>query len=82
MIQKKFNMFFMACYNLEAFGNFVLKSSLGSRFNIPAQRLQAMAGDELELLRFAFDWLGFAIFGEDSLGLREAALAGQPADPA
>ena len=82
VIQKKFNMFFMACYNLEAFGNFVLKSSLGTRFNIPAQRLQAMAGDELELLRFAFDWLGFAIFGEDSLGLREAALAGQPANPA
>jgi Fe-S-cluster containining protein len=82
VIQKKFNMFFMACYNLEAFGNFVLKSSLASRFNLPQDRLAAIAQDEVELLEFAFDWLAFAIFGEDALGLRQAALASQEQSPA
>lgn len=71
-IQQKMQMFFMACYNLEAFANFLEKSSLTRRFVIEPQRLEQMAAEELELLKFAFQWLRLAIFGDPTLELRQA----------
>jgi len=61
-------MFMMAAYNLEAFYLFTEKSSL-KKIIINSKRLQLIAINNLELLKLAFDWLRFAIFGDNTLPL-------------
>jgi hypothetical protein len=70
-IAKKMRMFFMATHNLDAFRNFLIKSKFTQLFDISEERLKALAEDDLELLRFAFDWLRFSIFGEPTLELKD-----------
>lgn len=73
VISQKMRMFFMAAYNLDAFRNFVSSPRFSQTFKVPAERRQAMLEDDLELLKFAFDWLRFSIFGEQTLSLSEQA---------
>jgi Fe-S-cluster containining protein len=71
---EKMNMFHMACYDLDTFRRFVFESSFLKRFEVAAEDLQRIRGDEEELLRFAFRWVKFACFGEDTLQIRPEAL--------
>ncbi|MGD9123992.1 MAG: YkgJ family cysteine cluster protein [Desulfarculaceae bacterium] len=70
IITKKMQMFFMACYNQDAFRAFVSQSRFGRLLAIPKARLHAAVDDDLELLRLGFDWLRFAIFGESVMEIR------------
>lgn len=65
--RKMAEMFFMAAYNLDLFRKFVEKSGILERFAVPAERVELMLADELELMKFGFDWLGFSLFGDDTL---------------
>jgi len=65
--RKMAEMFFLATYNLDLFGRMVRESDLLKRFQVPPQRVQAMLQDEVELMKFGFDWLGFTIFGDRTL---------------
>lgn len=69
-IAKKMRMFALACYNLESFRDFVLKTNLAKMFEVSPQRLAKLAQDDEELLKFAFDWLRFSIFGDATMKLR------------
>ena len=73
VITQKMRMFFMACYNLDAFRGFVGSARFCQTFEVPPERLEAIRADELELLKFAFDWLKFSIFGERTLTLSQVA---------
>jgi hypothetical protein len=82
VIAQKMRMFHLACYKLESFRRFVLQTRLASLFEIPAGRLEVLETNDLELLKFAFQWLGFALFGDPTLTLRpEAAAAAQAGMP-
>ncbi|MEW5913058.1 MAG: YkgJ family cysteine cluster protein [Thermodesulfobacteriota bacterium] len=70
--QKKMQMFFMACYNLDAFKDFVRGSRLAQVIDLDPTRLELIQSNELQLLKFAFDWLRFSLFGEPTLTLRRA----------
>ncbi len=70
VIAKKMRMFALACYDLEGFRRFVFETSLTRMFEISQNRLERMRDDDEELLLFAFDWLGFSIFGDPTLHLR------------
>jgi len=59
----------MAAYNLEMFKQFVFKSSLLDRIELDSERVDKMKRDEAELLKFGFDWLRFALFGESTIKL-------------
>ena len=60
----------MAAYNLEMFRQFVFRSSLLERIEIQPERVEKMTTDEVELLKFGFDWLRFALFGESTIKLK------------
>lgn len=75
VIAQKMRMFFMACYHLEAFRDFVTKSRLSQLFVIPPLRLELAAANDLELLKLGFDWLRFAIFGDPTLTVRPEVAA-------
>jgi Fe-S-cluster containining protein len=57
-------MVFMALYNIDKFREFIFESTFLDRFDVdPARIIKIQRSDE-ELLKFAFDWIKFGIFGQ------------------
>jgi Fe-S-cluster containining protein len=71
--ERKLQMYFMACYNLDAFRDFVCGSSLKERFALDDDLLRRLRQDDEELLIFAGRWLEFALFGAGTLPRRAGA---------
>ncbi len=69
---KEARMFFMACYNLDAFKEFVFKSSFLKKFDLSPKRMEKIKKKEPLLLQLAFDWLKFALFGKPTLRIKSA----------
>ncbi|MBA4392521.1 MAG: zinc/iron-chelating domain-containing protein [Desulfobacca sp.] len=69
-VAQKIQMFFMASYNLDQFRQFVFKSTFLKRFAIPEETVKRMEEDDEELLRLAFQWLKFVLFGEKVIPLK------------
>jgi uncharacterized protein len=70
MVERKLHMFFMACYNLDQFREFVRKSSFLKRFSLSEERVCQIERDDEALLLLAFDWLKFVLYGEPTLPLK------------
>lgn len=70
-VDQKLQMFFMASYNLDQFRQFVFKSTFLKRFVIPEEMVGKMKEDDEELLKLAFKWLKFVLFGEKVFLLRQ-----------
>ena len=64
-------MIFMALYNLDKFRPFVLKSTFLDRFEVDPIRVEKIKNDDVELLKFGFDWIKFGIFGEKLFWLKQ-----------
>ena len=71
---EKMNMFHMACYDLDTFRRFVFESTFLKRFEVESEIIAKMMEDDEELLRFAFRWVKFACFGEETVQVRPEAL--------
>jgi Fe-S-cluster containining protein len=68
----KWKMFFMACYSLDRFREFVFGTRFLSLFSISAERQEELQQSDEALLRFAYTWLAYSLFGDPVLELREA----------
>jgi Fe-S-cluster containining protein len=64
---EKMHMMFTACYDLDKFREFVFGSTLLQRFEIDEDFIEEMRYDDESLLRFAFLWLRFSLFGEQTM---------------
>jgi Fe-S-cluster containining protein len=64
---RQMHMYFTACYDLDAFRRFVLESSFLRRFEVDEETLAAIRTDDVALMRFAFRWLRYSLFGETRL---------------
>ena len=64
---QKMQMIFTACYNLDKFREFVFQSTLLQRFEVDEDFVEEMRRDDEVLLRFAFLWLRFSLFGEQTM---------------
>ena len=67
---KKMDMFFTACYNIDKFKDFVFKSTFLDKFEVDEKTAKKIKDDDIELLKFAYNWLRFAIFGEPTMKIR------------
>jgi len=67
---EKLDMWFTACYDLDRFREFVLGSTLLQRFEVDEDLVEELRHDDEVLLRFAFQWLQFSLFGERTMKLR------------
>lgn len=67
---QKIDMFFLACYNIDSFRDFVFKTSFLNKFEISEDRIKAIKEDDVEMMKFGFDWLRFALFGEDTMKVK------------
>jgi hypothetical protein len=63
----KLDMFFTACYDLDKFRRFVFETTLLDRFDVDEDFVDEMRRDDEALLRFAFLWLRFSLFGEPTM---------------
>ncbi len=64
-------MYFMACYNLDRFREFIFESSFLRKFDIEPDVVEAIRDDDEALLRFAYRWLRFALFHERTVKVNE-----------
>ena len=67
---EKIEMFFTSVYNLDKFRKFIFESSFLKKFDVDEARQAKLKEDDLELLKFGYDWLKFAIFGEKTMKIR------------
>lgn len=70
---RRMEMFHLACYDLDSFRSFVFETSFRDRFELDPELVSQIAVDDEALLRFAFRWLRFAIFGEPTMTPRDDA---------
>jgi Fe-S-cluster containining protein len=67
-------MFFLACYDLDGFRDFLFESTFFDKFEVDPAMRERLAEDDVELLRFGHDWLMFALFGEKTLEFKKGIL--------
>jgi hypothetical protein len=65
-----YKMVFMALYNLDKFKDFVFQSTFLDRFDVDPVVVEKIKRNEVELLKFAFDWIKFGIFGQKTFRVR------------
>ena len=70
---KRMEMFHTACYNLDTFRRFIFESSFLKRFELDEDLVEQLRTNDEELLRFAFVWLKYSLFGEPTMKVRENA---------
>jgi Fe-S-cluster containining protein len=70
----KLKMYFMACYNVDTFKEFVFQSRLLKLFDLEKRAVRRIQADESELLKFAFTWLQFALFGKQTMKPKQAVI--------
>jgi hypothetical protein len=73
---KRIDMFFMAAYDLDTFREFVFSSTFLRRFEVEDALVEALRTDDHALLLFGFRWLRFALFGEQTVQRKAAAMEG------
>jgi uncharacterized protein len=70
----KNKMFFMVSTNTDYFREFVFGSSFLETYEIPAERIEKVRTDDVELLKLAYDWLRSAMFAEETLPFKEGVV--------
>jgi Fe-S-cluster containining protein len=70
---KSRQLFFMACYDVDTFRDFVASESFGKLFKLPEEEKAMLMADDVELMQFAFRFLKQVLFGEKSIELDDAA---------
>ena len=66
-------LFFMACYDIDKFRDFIQMESFGKLFELPQEEKEALLKDDVALLQFAFRFLRQVLFGEESIALNAEA---------
>ncbi len=67
---QQMDMYFMACYDIDRFRRFVFDTKFLQMFDVDEARVEAIRGDDAELLEFAMTWLRFALFKEKTLKVK------------
>ena len=73
---QQMDMFYMACYDVDRFRQFVFGTRFLQLFDVDEARAEALQTDDEELLELGMHWIRFSIFGERTMKLRRA-----PAQP-
>ena len=64
-------MIIMALYNLDKFREFVFNSSFLDRLEVDQVTIESIRTDDHELLKFAYDWIKFGLFGKKVFWVKE-----------
>jgi len=64
-------MFFLACYDVDRFRKFVFDSSFFNKFEVDEKTKARIKEDDLEMLKFGYQWLKFALFGAKTMIMKD-----------
>ena len=70
----KLEMFFTVCYNIDKFRKMVFESSFFDKFEVDDETKTKIKDDDVELLKFGYQWLKFALFGQNTMAVKGAVL--------
>lgn len=62
---------YQACYDLDAFRRFLFQTRFFDKYEVEEELIEKMKNDDEELLNFAYRWLRFSLFSEDTLKLKD-----------
>lgn len=71
--KRSLQLFFMACYDLDRFRNFVASDAFNEVYDLPDDLKQKIAEDEIELMQFGFRFLRQVMFSEESIAMKSDA---------
>jgi Fe-S-cluster containining protein len=66
----KAKMAFMAAYNVDRFRNFIFQSSFLRRYKLKSVLLKKLKTDDVQLLKFGFEWIKFFVWGIKTKNIR------------
>lgn len=66
--KRSLQLFFMTCYDVDRFRDFVVSDAFNSLYDIPESDLDKLLSDDVELMQFGFRFLRQVLFGE-ALGI-------------
>ncbi len=72
--KRSLQLFFMACYDLDRFRDFVASAAFNETYDIPWDEMQKILGTDTELMLFAFRFLRQTMFGEETITMKSDAL--------
>lgn len=72
---EKMDMFYTVCYDIDNFRRFLFGSSFFQKFDISDEVQERIKNDDIELLKFGYQWLRFSLFGEKTMTVRPDILA-------
>ena len=67
----KQEMFYTVCYDIDKFKDLVFNSTFFKRFKVGEEQKALMKNDDVELLKFGFNFLKFSLFGEETMELTD-----------
>lgn len=77
--RRSLQLFFMACYDVDRFRDFVASAGFAALFDLPDDEMRAILRDDEALLQFGFRLLRQVLFGETSIALHEHVAAARTA---
>ncbi|MFS8087369.1 MAG: YkgJ family cysteine cluster protein [Acidobacteriota bacterium] len=67
-------LFFMACYDVDRFRQFVASDGFSDLYDLPTEEMQKILSDDTELMLFGFRFLMQVLFGDESIPMRREAV--------
>ncbi|MBN2396487.1 MAG: YkgJ family cysteine cluster protein [Candidatus Atribacteria bacterium] len=64
-------MIFMSLYNIDKFRKFVFESTFLERLDVEEDILEKIKNSDTDLLKFAFEWIKFGLFGKKVFWVKE-----------
>jgi Fe-S-cluster containining protein len=72
--KRSLELFFMACYDLGRFREFVSSDAFASLYDVPQAEMRETLADDTRLMLFAFRFLRQVLFGETTIATRPEAV--------
>lgn len=73
--KRSLELFFMVCYDIDRFSEFVASAGFRQLYDLPPQELKDILCDDLALMQFGFRFLRQVLFGEETIALSKQAAA-------
>jgi len=75
-----FQLFFMACYDVDRFREFVNSKNFRNVYKVEDATFDTINNDDIELMRFGFRLLHQVLFGEETIDMVEDATESRMAE--
>jgi hypothetical protein len=73
-VPRRIQMFYMASYDLDKFREFIFETKFFHLFRVGPDERQGLAADDVKLMKFAFDWLKFSLFGDKTIQMNSESV--------